>query len=72
MYEFSREKAEGERKKQHLYEEFAYVIDFLPHGRVGARLARPEYRARPCVQLVGEKYFTLLEAVVREGVTLKP
>ncbi len=50
------------------YEERAYVLDFLPHGRLGAR---PGYRAGALVQVVGEEYFTLLEAVVKEGVVLK-
>ncbi|MFQ5836417.1 MAG: DUF655 domain-containing protein [Candidatus Bathyarchaeia archaeon] len=50
------------------YEEHAYVLDFLPHGRPGAR---PGYRAGALVQVVGEGYFTLLEAIVKEGVVLK-
>ncbi|NIR87927.1 DUF655 domain-containing protein [Candidatus Bathyarchaeota archaeon] len=51
------------------YEEHAYVLDFLPHGRPRAR---PRYRAGALVQVIGEQYFTLLEAIVKEGVTLKP
>lgn len=51
------------------YEEYAYVLDFLPHGRPGAR---PSYRAGALVQVVGEEFFTLLEALVKEGVTIKP
>lgn len=51
------------------YEEHAYVLDFLPHGRPGAR---PGYRAGALVQVVGEEFFTLLEAIVREGLILKP
>jgi putative nucleotide binding protein len=50
------------------YEEHAYVLDFLPHGRPRAR---PGYRAGALVQVVGEEYFTLLEAIVKEGVVLK-
>lgn len=50
------------------YEEYAYVLDFLPRGRPGSR---PTYRAGALVQVVGEQYFTLLEAIVKEGVTLK-
>lgn len=45
------------------YEENAYLLDFLAHGRPGARAA---YRAGALVQLVGEEYFTLLEAILRE------
>ncbi len=53
------------------YEEYAYVLDFLPHGRPGLR---PNVRrgAGGIVQLVGEEYFTLLEAAVKEGITLRP
>jgi putative nucleotide binding protein len=55
------------------YEEYAYVLDFLPHGRPGIRpQGRAGYRAGALVQLVGEGFFTLLEALVKDGVTLKP
>lgn len=50
------------------YEEHAYVLDYLPHGRPGTR----PYRAGALVQVVGEELFTLLEAVVKEGLVLKP
>jgi len=51
------------------YEEHAYVLDYLPHGRPSVR---PSYRAGALVQLVGEEFFTLLEATVKEGLILKP
>jgi putative nucleotide binding protein len=51
------------------YEENAYVLDFLPHGRAGTR---PGYRAGAVVQVIGEGFFTLLEAIVKEELTLKP
>jgi putative nucleotide binding protein len=55
------------------YEEYAYVLDFLPHGRPGLRLTgKAGYRAGALIQLVGEEFFTLLEALAREGTTLKP
>lgn len=54
------------------YEEWAYVLDFLPHGRPGVRpTGRAGYRAGALVQLVGEEFFTLLEALVKDGVSLK-
>ena len=60
-------------EKEKRYEEYAYVLDFLPHGRPGVRITgRVGYRAGALVQLVGEEFFTLLEALVKEGVTLKP
>ncbi|MBT8172011.1 DUF655 domain-containing protein [Candidatus Bathyarchaeota archaeon] len=49
------------------YEEYAYVLDYLPHGRAGTR---PGYRAGALIQVVGEEYFTFLEAIAREGVVL--
>jgi putative nucleotide binding protein len=51
------------------YEEHAYVLDFLPYGRPGSR---PSYRAGAIIQVVGEYFFTLLEAIVKEGLVLKP
>ena len=51
---------ERESKK---YEEYAYVLDDLPHGRPLA--PRTQYHGRPVIQMVGETYFTLLEAVPR-------
>ena len=42
------------------YEEYAYVLDYLPHGRPGA--PRTAYTAVGVIQLLGEEYFTLLEA----------
>jgi len=51
------------------YEEYAYILDFLPHGRAGTR---PSYRAGAVVQVLGENFFTLLEAIVKEGLILKP
>jgi putative nucleotide binding protein len=54
------------------YEEHAYVLDFLPHGRPGIRpQGRAGYRAGALVQLVGEEFFTLLEALVKDGAMLK-
>lgn len=58
-----------EKMPQQIYEEYAYVLDFLPYGRPGLRLKR---KGGAVVQLIGEKYFTLLEAVTREGIMLKP
>ena len=51
------------------YEEHAYVLDFLPHGRGGLR---PSYRAGAVIQVIGESFFALLEAIVKEGSLLKP
>jgi putative nucleotide binding protein len=48
-----------------LYEEYAYVLDFLQFGRPAADKSR--HLALPTVQVIGETYFTLLEAEVRAG-----
>jgi len=57
-----------EKGARQLYEEYAYVLDFLQYGKPGSR---PGYRAGALVQIMGDGYFTLLEANVRSGVTLK-
>jgi putative nucleotide binding protein len=55
------------------YEEYAYVLDFLPHGKPGVRpTGRAGYRAGALIQCIGEEFFTALEALVKEGLTLKP
>jgi putative nucleotide binding protein len=48
-----------------LYEEYAYVLDFLQYGRPVADKSR--HLALPTVQVIGETYFTLLEAEMRAG-----
>lgn len=54
------------------YEEYAYILDFLAHGRPGVRpTGRAGYRAGALVQMMGEEFFTLLEALVKDGVSLK-
>lgn len=50
------------------YEEHAYILDDLPHGRPSA--PRTTYHGRPVIQMVGETYFTLLEAVPRKDTPL--
>ncbi len=46
-------------------DEWAVVLDFLPQGHYGMS------RSQPAAQVVGDKYFSLLEVIVREGETLK-
>ena len=48
-----------------LYEEYAYVLDYLQFGRPA--VDKPRHLALPTVQVIGETYFTLLEAEVRAG-----
>jgi len=47
------------------FEDYAYVLDYLAHGKAG--LSKGEFRAEPIIQLMGETYFTLLEATPRGG-----
>lgn len=42
------------------------VLDFLPHGRATDR------RSEPIAQGVGDKFFNLLEVVIKNGITVKP
>ncbi len=56
--------AEREVKR---YEDYAYVLDFLPQGKVGVGRS---FLAEPIVQLLGEEFFTLLEAAVRPNIAM--
>jgi putative nucleotide binding protein len=58
---------EREGKK---YEEYAYLLDELPHGRLGA--SRSVYQSRGIIQIIGETYFTILEAEPRKDATFSP
>lgn len=53
-----------------LYEEYAYVLDFLSYGRPSVERARRV--AVPTVQVIGETYFTLLEAELKLGASAVP
>ena len=46
-------------------DENAIVLDFLPHGKASDR------KAEPLVQARGEKFFNLLEIVIRDGEVVK-
>ncbi len=48
-----------------LYEEYAYVMDFLPTGRSSPDKSR--YVVVPTAQVLGEDYFTMLEAELKHG-----
>ena len=49
------------------FEDFAYVLDYLPTGKIGA--GRAIYMAEPLVQIIGRDFFTILEAVPKINVT---
>ncbi len=46
-------------------EEYAIILDYLPTGYPGSR------RPLPIAQAIGTKYFSLLELVPKDGVTLE-
>jgi putative nucleotide binding protein len=46
-------------------DDYVIVLDFLPSGKPGDR------KAEPLIQGLGEKYFNLLEIVLKEGVNVK-
>lgn len=46
-------------------DDFIIVLDFLPHGKPSER------RAEPTVQGIGDKFFNLLEVVMKDGITVK-
>jgi putative nucleotide binding protein len=51
-------------------EEFAIVLDFLPHGYPFD--PRPSHRKSAIVQAIGKTHFTLLELVPKKEVFLQP
>ena len=46
-------------------DDWGVVIDFLPRGRSGMQ------RSEPVAQVIGERYFSLLEVITRENANLK-
>jgi putative nucleotide binding protein len=56
------------RREQHdiKKDEWAVVLDFLKHGHSSME------RSQPVAQVLGEKFFSLLEIIVRDDVQLKP
>ena len=47
-------------------EEYGIVLDFLPNGHPDERITTP------IAQVIGDKYFTLLEVTPRKGIILNP
>lgn len=52
-------------KKEIKKDDWAVVLEFLSHGHYGMS------RSQPVAQVLGEKYFSILEVIVREGSELK-
>lgn len=55
------------REVQKKFEDYAYVLDYLSRGRIRARQL---FRTGPLVQLVGENFFTILEARPQNGLII--
>jgi putative nucleotide binding protein len=54
-------------QRRHVYEEHAYVLDYLPYGRSSDK---SRHLVVPSVQIMGEQFFTLLEAELKVGATV--
>lgn len=52
------------------YEDFGYVLDFLPEGHTDEQ--KPAQYREPVAQILGGQYLTLLEVVPREDISLSP
>lgn len=50
--------------RKQVYEEYAWVLDYLPYGR---SLEKSRHLVVPTAQIMGEKFFTLLEAELKVG-----
>lgn len=50
------------------FEDYVYVLDYMTHGKMGGN--RQAFRSEPLVQIIGENYFTLLEAIPRGDTTI--
>jgi len=57
-------------RDQKKYEDYAYVLDYLQHSRPGA--PRTPQTTGGIIQMVGESYFTLLEASPRKDAEYYP
>ncbi len=57
---------ENEEKHEERREEYAFVLDFLLTGKSFSN------RAEPVAQIIGDSWFTLLEAEPKPNATMKP
>ena len=54
-------------QRRHVYEEYAHVLDYLPYGRSSDKT---RHLVVPTIQIMGEQFFTLLEAKLKVGATV--
>ncbi len=57
------------RRRHWLRDNYAYVLDYMRFGNPSDR--HPWHRNKPVAQLIGEDYFTLMEATPRPGAELE-
>lgn len=57
-------------KSRRKFEEYAYILDFLPRGYL--RETRPQFMRKPIAQAIGEDFFMLLELVPKPYASLSP
>ena len=57
-------KARVRERDRERMEDYAYVLDFMPYGHPDDK--RPLHRREPLAQVVGDKYFTLLEVSLKK------
>ncbi|HDI10125.1 MAG TPA: DUF655 domain-containing protein [Euryarchaeota archaeon] len=62
-----RKRPSGQERR---YEEYVRVLDYLPEGHLDENT--PFYRREPIIQVIGEKYFTLLELSPKSGARVLP
>jgi putative nucleotide binding protein len=60
----------GEMVLMKKYEDYGIVLDFLPQGHPDD--PRPMHLREPIAQILGDTFFTLLEAVPLKGVSMMP
>ena len=54
------------RPREEKKDDWAIVLDFLSHGHYGME------RSQPVAHVLGERYFSLLQVIIRDDITLKP
>jgi len=54
-------------QRRHVYEEYAYVLYYLPYGRSSDK---SRHLVVPTIQIMGEQFFTLIEAELKVGATV--
>ncbi|MCC6017831.1 MAG: DUF655 domain-containing protein [Candidatus Verstraetearchaeota archaeon] len=57
-------------KTDSFYENYAYVLDFLPYGH--PLTEKSLFKSEPIAQVIGADYFVLLEVVIRPNVSVAP